>query len=331
MKKDKYISTISGAMIVLSVILYGFAQVKSKAQPVLLAKEDLSGTISISGAFALYPLAVKWGEEFKKLYPNVRFDISAGGAGKGISDALGGLVDLGAVSREIHPEETKKGAYPFAVAKDAVVPVVNAGNPNIKEIVAKGLKKNDFTNIYSSGLYKNWKQAGLPISAPIHVYTRSDASGAGETWAKYFDKKQEDLLGIGVYGDPGLLQAVKKDVTGIGYNNIAYAYDSKTKKQISGISVVPLDINSNGKIDADENFYGTLEELIKAIGAGKYPSPPARDLYFVSKNKPQRKEVTAFLKWVLTDGQKFVGEAGYIGLPQEILEVQLNKVNSDAR
>jgi phosphate transport system substrate-binding protein len=331
MKKDKYISTISGAMIVLSVILYGFAQVKSKDQPALPAKEELSGTISISGAFALYPLAVKWGEEFKKLYPNVRFDISAGGAGKGISDALGGLVDLGAVSREIHPEETKKGAYPFAVAKDAVVPVVNVGNPNIKEIVTKGLKKNDFTNIYSSGLYKNWKQIGFSLSAPIHVYTRSDASGAGETWAKYFDKKQEDLLGVGVYGDPGLLQAVKKDVTGIGYNNIAYAYDSKTKKQISGISVVPLDINSNGKIDADENFYGTLEELIKAIGAGKYPSPPARDLYFVSKNKPQRKEVTAFLKWVLTDGQKFVGEAGYIGLPQEILEVQLNKVSSDAR
>src|SRR5581483_9823041 len=54
----------------------------------------LQGTISISGAFGLYPISVKWAEEFRKIHPGVRFDISAGGAGKGISDALGGMVDL---------------------------------------------------------------------------------------------------------------------------------------------------------------------------------------------------------------------------------------------
>ncbi len=326
MKTNKYFSKVSGALIGLSVITYGFtgSELTTKTLPPLT--DELQGTISISGAFALYPLAVKWGEEFKKLYPNVKFDISAGGAGKGIADALGGMVDLGAVSRDIYPEEIKKGAYPVAVTKDAVVPTVNSANPNIKEILAKGLKKDAFSNIYASGIYKNWKQAGFSVSVPLHVYTRSDASGAGETWAKYFGKKQEDLLGIGVYGDPGLLAAVKKDVTGIGYNNIAYAYDSKTKKQLAGISVLPIDINGNGKIDADENFYGTLDELVKAIGAGKYPSPPARDLYFVSKNKPQRKEVTEFLKWVLTDGQKMVGEAGYISLPQEKLSNELKKL-----
>ena len=30
-------------------------------------KDDLDGNITISGAFALYPMAVKWAEEFKKL------------------------------------------------------------------------------------------------------------------------------------------------------------------------------------------------------------------------------------------------------------------------
>jgi len=33
---------------------------------------QLKGTISISGAFALYPIAVKWAEEFKKLHPDVK-------------------------------------------------------------------------------------------------------------------------------------------------------------------------------------------------------------------------------------------------------------------
>ena len=60
---------------------------------------ELQGTITASGAFALYPLMVKWGEEYQKLHPDVQFDISAGGAGKGMTDALGGQVDIGMVSR----------------------------------------------------------------------------------------------------------------------------------------------------------------------------------------------------------------------------------------
>ena len=66
-------------------------------------QEKLSGQISISGAFALYPMTVKWAEEFRKIHPGVRIDISAGGAGKGIADALSGMVEIGMVSREINP------------------------------------------------------------------------------------------------------------------------------------------------------------------------------------------------------------------------------------
>ena len=70
-------------------------------------------------------MAVKWSEEFRKINPDVRIDISAGGAGKGIADVLGGMVEIGMVSREIYPEELNKGAFPIAVTKDAVVAVVS--------------------------------------------------------------------------------------------------------------------------------------------------------------------------------------------------------------
>jgi phosphate transport system substrate-binding protein len=288
--------------------------------------DSLSGSISISGAFALYPLAVKWGQDFTKLHPNVKFDVSAGGAGKGISDALAGMVDLGAVSRDIYPEETKKGAFPIAVAKDAVIATVSSLNPNIKEILTKGLKKEAFANIYTSGTYKDWKQAGFSVSAPIHAYTRSDAAGAAETWAKYLGSNQEDLQGVGVFGDPGLLQAVKKDAVAIGYNNLSYVYDSKTKKQRAGIAVVPIDVNGDGKIDTDENFYNSLDDLEQAIASGKYPSPPSRDLFLVSKDKPQRKVVVEFLKWVLTDGQKMLDEAGYVGVSKDKIDSELKSI-----
>jgi len=296
---------------------------------VATGQEKLSGQISISGAFALYPMTIKWAEEFRKINPDVRIDISAGGAGKGIADALSGMVEIGMVSREIYAEELKKGAFPIAVTKDAVVAVVSEKNPAINEILSKGLKKDAGNNIWITGKYTTWGQAfNLKSSATIHVYTRSDACGAAEMWAKYFGKKQEDLLGVGVFGDPGLSQAVKKDPLGIGFNNIGYAYDAKTKEPVKGLRVVPIDLNNNGVIDPDENFYNNMNDLIAAIAAGKYPSPPARELYFVLKGNPKgNKVLSEFIKWVLTDGQKYVHEAGYIALPAERIKTELKKLD----
>jgi len=290
-------------------------------------QEKLEGRLSFSGAFALYPMAVKWAEEFKKANPAVKIDISAGGAGKGMTDVLNNMVDIGMVSREIYPEEVKKGAFGFAVTKDAVVAVMSASNPSLNEVLAVGLKPDAANNIWITGKYKTWGQAfNSKSNAPIHIYTRSDACGAAEVWAKYFGKKQEDLLGSGVFGDPGLALAVKKDPIGIGFNNIGYAYDFNTKKQISGIRVVPIDLNKNGRIDPEENFYDSMNDLIDAIAKGKYPSPPARDLYFVTNGKPKNKLVNAFLKWVLADGQKYVNETGYINLSKDIIDKGLNNL-----
>jgi phosphate transport system substrate-binding protein len=314
---------ITSLFLVLLVITCSLSSVKTYAQ----AKPELKGNISISGAFALYPLTVKWAEEFKKIHPGVKFDISAGGAGKGMTDALSKMVDIGLVSRAINPDEVKKGAYAIAVTKDAVVPTVSANNPVLKDILANGLDREAAVNIFITGKTKTWGQAlGIKSAVPIRIYSRSDACGAGETWAQYLGKKQEDLLGVGVFGDPGLAQAVTKDPSGIAYNNIGYAYDAKTKKLNPGIKVIPLDVNNNGKIDPDENFYDTMDNLVNAIASGKYPSPPARDLYFVTSGKPMKKELVEFIKWTLTDGQKYVFESGYINLPKEKLAAGLDKV-----
>ena len=290
--------------------------------------KELKGQISLSGAFALYPLAVKWAEEFRKLHSKVKIDISGGGAGKGITDALAKVVDLGMVSRELKPEEIAKGAWFVAVAKDAVVPTINSKNPKLKELLAKGITQEAAIKLFVTGEYKTWGNVlGIQSNIPVHVYNRSDACGAGETWAKYLgNKKQEDLLGTGVFGDPGVAAAVQKDPVAIGYNNIAYAYDLKTKRPNPGILVLPIDINKNGKIDAAENFYTTSNQLITAIAQGKYPSPPARDLYLVSNGKPTNPVVKEFLKYILTVGQKYNVPNGYISLPKSKLNNGIAKL-----
>ena len=283
-------------------------------------------TIAVSGAFALYPMMTRWAEEYQKVNPNVQFDISAGGAGKGMTDALFNAVDIGMVSREISADEEAKGAYWVSVTKDAVFPVISTQNPVLKDILAQGISQETFVKIFITSEIKTWGEVvGKPeITDEIHVYTRSDSCGAADAWAKFLGKKQEDLLGIGVSGDPGLLDVVIKDPLGIGYNNLGYAFDNSTGQPVAGASIVPIDINANGQADSTE-VIETKSVAVNAIATDVYPSPPARDLNLVTNGKPSG--VTQdFIKWILTDGQQYVGEAGYIQLSPGQLQEALQKI-----
>jgi phosphate transport system substrate-binding protein len=284
------------------------------------APQAAAGTIRVSGAWALYPMMVRWAEEYQKVHPNIRIDVSAGGAGKGAADALGGLVDLGMVSRAIKPEEVQKGGVFVPVVKDAVFPTINSANPAIKGLTEKGLKKEQFISLFIKGEEKTWEAlVGGTGKNKAQVYTRSDSCGAAETWALYLGvKAQEELKGVGVYGDPGVAEAVRRDPMGIGYNNLNYAFDAKTGEPVQGIRVVSIDVNDNGKIDPEEDLT-TKANAIKAVVSGVYPAPPARDLNLLTKDafKGPAKD---FVKWILTDGQKFVEEVGYIKLADATLK-----------
>ncbi|AGB01496.1 PstS family phosphate ABC transporter substrate-binding protein [Methanoregula formicica] len=287
-----------------------------------------SGKITVSGAFALYPMMVKWAEEYQKLHPDVKIEISAGGAGKGMTDTLSGMVDLGMVSRDISSDEANQGAVWVAVTKDAVVPTVSSDNPVLADLQSNGVKQSVFREIFINKSTTTWGQvAGRPgITDPVNVYTRSDACGAADVWAKYLGYKQENLQGVGIYGDPGLADAVKSDRLGVGYNNIGFAYDADTGKPLDGLAIIPLDINENGNIDPNEQVYATRHEIVNAINTGKYPSPPARELNIVAKTRfsgPTKE----FVQWILTDGQQYVEGSGYIALPKERVNEQLVKLD----
>ncbi|MHB8996564.1 MAG: PstS family phosphate ABC transporter substrate-binding protein [Armatimonadota bacterium] len=282
------------------------------------------GTIRISGAWALYPMVVKWAEVYRASHPKVRIDLSAGGAGKGAADALGGLVDIGMVSRAVHPDEVKKGGWYVPVAKDAVFPTINSRNPYVKQLYAKGIKRSLLVAIWNKKI-TNWSQIIPGANAPLHVYTRSDACGAAETWAAYLGCKQENLKGTAVYGDPGVAEAIRRDPYGIGFNNLNYCYDARSGKPVPGIFIAPIDINGDGKIARNEHFYTSITTLLRGVGDGAYPSPPARALNFLCKGKPNG-ATRDFIKWVLTEGQKYEKAAGYVALSGKSQKAALSRL-----
>jgi phosphate transport system substrate-binding protein len=285
--------------------------------------------INFSGAYALYPLNLKWTEEYKKSHPDLIFNVQPGGAGKGLTDVLSDNADVGMFSREISDNELNKGVWYIALAKDAVFPTISAKNPYIDSLKKRGLTQAELENIFVNEKPATWEELlGIKNNkrTKIDVYERSDASGAAESWAAFFKTHQDNLRGIAMLGDPGIAHAVKKDANGIGFNNTQYIFDLQTGNKIDGIEILPFDVNGNGKIDSIENFYTNLNTVTQAVLDGNYPSPPVRDLYFVCKQKPTSQITLEYFKWILTGGQQYVQAAGYIPLPDSVLKEQLKKL-----
>jgi phosphate transport system substrate-binding protein len=282
------------------------------------SSDELSGTISISGAFALYPMMTVWADEFSKLHPGVQFDVQGGGAGKGMTDTIAGAVDIGMISRAIKPEEESQGIFWVSVTKDAVFPIISSENPYAEQVMTKGISQEVFAGIYITGEITTWGQViGDPSdTTPINIFTRSDASGAAEQWAKFGGgAAQEDLLGIGVNGEPSMVDTIIKDPLGIGFGNLNSIFDLSGGGLVPGIIIPPIDINENGQADPDE-LYTVKEDAFGAVANGTYPSPPARFENLATLGKPEGLTLI-FIEWILTDGQQYLEEAGFVPLTPE--------------
>jgi phosphate transport system substrate-binding protein len=115
-------------------------------------------TIKVSGAYSLYPMMVVWAQEYQTLHPDIKIDVSSGGAGKGMADALAGSVDLGMVSRDVTTAEADQGIIAVAVVEDAVLATINTENPVLNKILEKGLTKHQLREIFINYSISTWGQ-----------------------------------------------------------------------------------------------------------------------------------------------------------------------------
>lgn len=286
-------------------------------------------TIKVSGAYSLYPMMVVWAQEYQTLHPDIKIDITSGGAGKGMADALAGSVDLGMVSRDVTAAEASQGIVAVAVVEDAVLATINTANPVLDKILENGLTKQQLREIFINCSIRTWGQlvGDVNNTDSIKVYSRSDPCGAAEAWVKYLgDYTQDDIPTIEeitkVKGDDSMSKSIASDPLGIGYSNVNYIYSNTTKTPKEGIAVIPLDLNENGTIDPEENFYNSRNDVVNAEITNTLPSPPSRLVYLVTLNNFTG--ITKdFVMWILTDGQQYTFDNGYGAVPSDILNDQL--------
>jgi phosphate transport system substrate-binding protein len=96
---------------------------------------------------------------------------------------------------------------------------------------------------------------------------------------------------------------------------------------VAGVILPPIDINTNGKADAAE-VYKVKADAFNAVANGTYPSPPARFENLATKGKPSGLTL-AFIEWILTDGQGYLEQAGYVPLTAEQQAESLAKLKSN--
>lgn len=279
------------------------------------AIDELKGSFSISGAYALYPLITILADEFMAIHPGVSIEIERTGTGEGVTSLLTGKNKLAMVSRPLTDEETGAGVWIIPVAKDGVAPIVNQRNPHLDKILSMGISPDEFIQIFSSGKELTWGEIlDTDSRDKITVYTRIDESGAAELWAGFLYKSTSELMGIGVNGDEEMIKSIQGNPLAIGFCNFTYAFDVSTGERLKDIQLVPCDLDFDNRIGRVEHPFITLEEAHRSLWLGFYPDELCRELTLGSAGKPSEPVVKEFLYYVLKEGQSSVQKAGFCPL-----------------
>jgi phosphate transport system substrate-binding protein len=318
----------------------------------LLATSTLAQaqTLAINGAGATFPFPIysKWFSEYSKLHPNVQINYQSIGSGGGIRQLTAQTVFFGATDGPMTAEQIQAAGAKVVhlpTVLGGVVPIYNLeGNPELKFsgpvladiFLGKVAKWND------PAIAADNPGVNLP-STDITVVHRSDGSGTSYIFCDYLAKVSPEWakrvgvatsvnwpVGVGGKGNEGVAGLVKQTPGSIGYVELIYAIQNKISygavKNATGAyvkasleSVTAAASATEGKMPADFRV-----SITNAPGASAYPiaSFTWLLLWEAPKDKARGQAMVDFMKWALSDGQKFAKELGYAPLPESVIKLE---------
>lgn len=277
------------------------------------------GQVKIKGTRFTYPIFNKWIAAFNKVYPNVKVSI----AHKAPADSI----DLNIAAYKLTEADFTNNRAGVTLNRYAQLPITNAQRPDLKELQQKGLTAKDIKELYFSKSIPGQVNAAPQL---VNIYRRETAACASVSFAKHYGNEFKDLGGQGVNGDDkDLLKAVKKDPNGASYNNLGFVYDLQTRKVVDSIAVIPIDLNENGKIDARERIYDKVDDVIAYIENSNQSGIPVEEVNVIFSKDSKNEAAKLFLNWVLSEGQKYNHEFGFINQEIKILSQQKTIVSQN--
>jgi phosphate transport system substrate-binding protein len=287
------------------------------------------------GPSATAPLYDHWFEKFNL----ARMTYQPLGAGRGLSDLKDGRIDFAASDSPV--TDTQFLQFPTAVT--GVVPIYNL--PGVTDRLR--LTADVLAAIFL-GEIRYWNdhrivelnpRAGLP-PAPITVVISWSASQSTYAWTDYLSKTSSawkarmgdavltmsgPVNAFGVKGEQAAADMIQHTPYSLGYADYAVAVKNKMAtaavRNKAGVFVF-------AEHETLTEAATSLEPTAESGGSHAYPIASFTYLLLPKRSFDQTKRpaMIAFLKWMLTDGQKDVADFGYAPLPEKVLEREQQQV-----
>jgi phosphate transport system substrate-binding protein len=309
-----------------------------------------SAQIDGAGATFPFPIYSKWFSEYNKLHPEVQINYQSIGSGGGIRQLTNQTVFFGASDGPMTNDQLASApgkVLHFPSVLGGVVPVYNIpgvdaelkfNGPTLANIILGKITKWDDKAIAATNPGVN-----LP-SADITVVHRSDGSGTTYIFVDYLSKVSEQFrrtvgvatsvnwpVGLGGKGNEGVAGLVKQTPGSIGYVELIYALQNKISYgsvQNGAGEFVRSSIESvtaAAAVAAKQMPPDFRVSITNAPGPGVYPISSFTWLLFYEnpKDKAKAKVMVDFMKWALTDGQKYCKDLGYAPLPESVVALEM--------
>jgi glycine cleavage system H lipoate-binding protein/ABC-type phosphate transport system substrate-binding protein len=261
----------------------------------------------------LLSLSTKWVAEYKKVNPESGIRLISVPDEK-IAEKLVANGYIGFVTNDNYSGLKSQSYWRAVVGRDVIVPVINAKNPFIAELNKKGVSPRALAEFFNNMDSGSWgKLIGTNQNFPVNYYYFKDQS-INSGLAEFLKTGTRNLKGKEVNTAEELISAIQKDPYALGFCKMINIFDLENQKMSDNISLLPIDRNSNGIIDYNEKIYDDPTAFSRGVYIGKYPKTLISNIYSVSLAQPENTSAVAFLKWILTDGQKFLYTSGYSDL-----------------
>jgi phosphate transport system substrate-binding protein len=309
-------------------------------------------TLKINGAGATFPNPIysKWFSEYNKLHSNIEINYQSIGSGGGIRQVQAQTVFFGATDGPMTPEQMQGAPgkiLHFPTVLGAVVPVYNL--PNVKtELKFTGPVLADIF----LGKVTKWNDAAITklnpgVSLPatdITVAHRADGSGTTYIWVDYLSKVSPEWktkvgvntsvnwpTGVGGRGNEGVSGLVSQTPGAIGYVELIYALQNRISygnvQNLAGefMKASVQSVTAAAAAAASQMPADFRVSITNAPGKGVYPisSFTWLLLYENPKNKQQSAAMVDFMKWALSEGQKYCADLGYAPLPDAVIKLEM--------
>jgi phosphate transport system substrate-binding protein len=279
------------------------------------ASDQLKGEVITDGSSTVFPIMEAVAEEYMATQPDVKVSVGASGTGGGFKKFIAGDTDLANASRPVKEEESalldEKGVEytELKLAFDGISIVANKDNDFIDSLTVEELQKLWIDN----GKVKKWSDIRPEWpNEEIKFYSPGTDSGTYDYFNEVILEEKPMVENATLSEDDNVLvQGVEGDKNAIGF--FGYAYYSENKDKLKIISI------DNGK--------GAVEPTHETIKSGEY-APLSRPLYTYVANKSvaEKEQVADYTQFVIENAGELSEEVGYISLPEEEYQKDLDKL-----